>query len=315
MNESSFELLAEGCAHLEAQNTIAADFGGDALSNARDIEDELEHFLGAVFDDRLQQQVEAQETLQPHLMLFDLALLQFCDLAHLAATHLNKARPLFWSELSDETPHPTNVFYLLTSGLSQTLQASRLLMIQAFDAPARTQARSFVELADLTLAVTADQAFYQAYTIRHDDNKEQYQHWRKHLSPAQVRRRLEQLDKELALETKTPVPAHEVRSDTYSWFSLSSHVDLAGHVMAAFPANFEERMGPSAFLGKVGLATLATLRRLLLYTWLFFLHFNELLLHRHNWDTFKNREWYFYRAAVFRTIYESNYNELNGITH
>lgn len=92
--------------------------------------------------------------------------------------------------------------------------------------------RSFVEVADLTLAVLADENVYRNYITTYDDHDQEYRHWR-HLAPTVLRRRLIRLDTELDIGSTTAIPAAEVREDTYSWFSLFSHVNFVAHVVSA----------------------------------------------------------------------------------
>jgi hypothetical protein len=108
------------------------------------------------------------------------------------------------------------------------------------------------------------------------------------LAPGVVRQRLAKLDDELALSRTTSIPAAEVRQDTYKWFSRFSHVDLVAHLMSAYPQSLAGAgMAPLAMLGEVGEATRATFARVLLYLWLFFIHFDRVLWEQHRWNRFR----------------------------
>jgi len=286
--------------------------------SAVSISDELTGFLGAVHKDRERVRDSAFGTMQPLLAVYDIALLQVCDLSHLAWQELHGRTRLLWPSVSlPKRPSTTSVFYLLTSNLAQLLQAVRLLLLHGFEGQGRSMFRTFVELADLTLAVVAYEDVYRHYITNHDDSRAQYEHWRRHLSPAVIRRHLGRLDRELDLVATTAVPAEDVRDDTYRWFSLFSHVNMVAHLVSAYPEDLAgERAGPIAMLGEAGMMARSTFSRSLLYLWLFFLHLDRLLWERHFWNRFRGPRWrgrYLYRSRVFDTLFQENYNLLQGI--
>ena len=116
----------------------------------------------------------------------------------------------------------------------------------------------------------------------------------------------------------TSIPAAEVRADTYKWFSFfyifiwlriswqPTHRNLMSKVT-----------GQLRCLVEPGPMTRSTFSRILLYLWLFFLHFDRLLWERHRWDRFRGarwRGWYWYHSPVFDTLFPENYDQLQGIT-
>ncbi len=110
-------------------------------------------------------------------MVFDLALLQTCDLAHFAWQNQDtQARVLWHTAEVPRRPSSARVFYLLTSNLAQSLQAVRLLLLHGFEGQARSMFRSFVELADFTLAAAAYTNVYRNYVTTFDDSRQEYQH-------------------------------------------------------------------------------------------------------------------------------------------
>jgi hypothetical protein len=290
-----------------------------AEQSATSISREMESFLGAVLQDREKTHEIATQTMQPLLMLFDLGLLQVCDLSHFAWQNRDSRVRLIWPDAAlPSHPNPTRVFYLLVSNLAQLLQAVRVLLLGGFEGQSRAMFRTFVELADLTLAVVADESIYRNYITVPQDGREQYQHWRRYLAPGVIRRRLAKLDDELDLGAITSIPAAEVREDTYEWFSLFSHIHMVAHLVSAYPPQLDEQShGAIAMLGEAGPMTRSTFSRILLYLWLFFLHFDRLLWEGHRWDRFRGarwRGWYRYRSRVFDMLFRENYDQLQGIT-
>jgi hypothetical protein len=286
---------------------------------AENIRDEISTFLKAVFDDRETIKHRAIDVLQPFLMAYDFALLQICDLSVFAWENHESRVKLIWQNASlPRRPNPTRVFYLLSSNLAQLLQAVRLLVVHGFEGQARAMFRSFIELADLTLAVLADEDVYKRYITHYDDSQQSLRHWRQYLSPHVIQRRLKQLDDELAITSSTVIPAAEVRADTYEWFSIFSHINMVAHMVSAYPTALESNAAlgaPRAMLGEVGATTTSTLARTILYLWFFFVHLNKLLWEKHRWTRFRGarwRGWYRYRSQAFDAFFRQNYATLRG---
>jgi hypothetical protein len=88
-----------------------------AEQSATGIDREIESFLGAVLQAREHTHEVAAQTMQPLLMVFDLGLLQVCDLSHFAWQNRDSRVRLIWPGIAlPSRPHPTRVFYLLTHG-------------------------------------------------------------------------------------------------------------------------------------------------------------------------------------------------------
>ncbi len=132
-----------------------------------------------------------------------------------------------------------------------------------------------------------------------------------------MQRRLLTLDNELDLSEITAIPASEVRDDTYQWFSLFTHVNMVAHLVSAYPPKLgKETLGAISMLGTVEEMSRATLSRALLYLWLFFIHFDQLLWERHGWARFRGWRWrgrYQYRSQVLNSRFRQNYHMLQGI--
>jgi hypothetical protein len=320
VRSEEYQLLLSACRQLaESHPWLQRVQGESAEESANSIKEEMKRFLGEVFRDRERVQKTALHTMQPLLAVFDLGLLQICDLSHFAWQHHDSRVKLIWPDVVlPQRPRPSHVFYLLTSNLAQALQAVRVLLLAGFEGQSRAMIRTFVELADMSLAVVADEQCYRHYITVYEDEKKTQEHWRKHLAPGVVRQRLAKLDDELALSKITSIPAAQVRQDTYKWVSRFSHVDLVAHLISAYPQSLSGAgMAPLAMLGEVGEATRATFARVLLYLWLFFIHFDRVLWAQHRWNRFRgnrSRRWYQYRSSVFHTLFRENYALLQGIT-
>ncbi|TJW03900.1 MAG: hypothetical protein E5X42_30310, partial [Mesorhizobium sp.] len=115
--------------------------------SARSIEHELGGFLRAVLKDREEVSRTTERTLQPLLLLYDLALLQVCDMSHFGYKHAGGRSKIIWPETHlSKRPRPNDVFYILASNLAHTMQAFRLLILHGLESQARAVFRSVVEV-------------------------------------------------------------------------------------------------------------------------------------------------------------------------
>jgi hypothetical protein len=249
MPDNEYKLLQDACLHVAELHPKLQNIQHESATQmATGIQEEIEQFLGAIFHDREQTRESALQSMQPLLSVFDLALLQMCDLAHFAWRNIDSRTKLIWPDTPlPKRPSPTRTLYLQVSNLAQQLQAVRLLLLSGFEGQSRAMVRAFIELADVTLATLADETVYRNYITTYEDEQKTLQHWRKHLSPGVIRQRLVKLDEELAVKDITNITPAEVREETYRWFSLFSHVNMAAHLVSAYPTSLDDqRMRPTA---------------------------------------------------------------------
>jgi hypothetical protein len=296
-------MLQDACrAAAEADPQLQRDLGETSNLSANSIETELSGFLGAVRKDRQRISKSAEAKLQPRMFLYDLALLQICDMSYVGLRNSDHRSKIIWPDLSlPKRPPPNAVFYVLASNLAQSMQAFQLLILHGFESQARAAFRGVVEIADLMIAVLARESTYLEYTKSFEDPKVSYKHWRTHLSPSVVREFV------LALEVDDPITIPidmtplEIRRDNYSWLSKFVHVDYAAHVVAAHPPDEGDTFGKLAMLGNVGDMSKATLAHALVYLWITLLRIEHLLFEKHSWGRFRgerSRKWFHYRFRV-----------------
>lgn len=237
--------------------------------SARSIESEMGTFLRAVLNDREDVHQTAERTLQPLLLIYDLALLHVCDMSHFGFEHAEGRARIIWPGARlPKRPRPNDVFYILASNLAYAMQAFRLLILHGFESQARAAFRSVVEVTDLMIMVLADEATYRAYVTWFEDGKSSYQHWKKHLSPAVIRASLSELEASDPITIPINMTAEEIRNDNYAWLSRFVHVDYAAHIVAAHPSYPDGSWQRLAMLGNVGEMSKATLAHGLLYLWI-----------------------------------------------
>lgn len=308
MKAKERERLRAACEATAAKNPDLQRRQGESVEeSARSIESEIAGFLGAVLKDRENVYKSAEKALQPHMMLFDVALLQVFDMSNFGFKHAGGRMRMIWpGVLLPKRPRPSDVFYVLTSNLAHAMQAFRLLLLHGLESQARAAFRSVVEIADLMIMVLADEETYRAYVTSFEDQKASYQHWKKHLSPALMRASLSKLEAEDPITLPIDMTSDDLRRDNYGWLSRFVHVDYAAHVVAAHPSDADGNAQRLAMLGNVGEISKATLAHSLVYLWISMLRIEKLLFKKHGWDRLRgprSRHWFRYRARALDALF------------
>ncbi|NKM96961.1 hypothetical protein GFL89_02200 [Rhizobium leguminosarum bv. viciae] len=277
--------------------------------SAKSIEDEISGFLGAIWQDRKTVYDSAEQALQPLCLLYDLALLQVCDLSHFGLKNAHHRSRVIWPEAQlPVQPSPNAVFYVLASNLAQSMQAFRLLVLHGFEGQARATFRGVIETADLLIMVLASEATYREFIKSFEDPNESYKHWRSHLSPSKIRAAVSLLEDDDPLSIPIDQTPNEVRKDMYQWLSNFVHVNFVAHIVAAHPEDFAGNSRPLAMLGDVGEASRATLAHGLLYLWITLLRIEKLLWEQYRWKGFRgkrSRKWFKYRCRTLDELFLS----------
>lgn len=278
-------------------------------ASAQSIETEISGFLGAVRKDRDSVYKSAEETLQPLMLLYDLALLQVCDMSYFGLKNFDHRSKIIWPNLPlPKRPPPNAVFYVLASNLAQSMQAFQLLIPYGFESQARGTFRSVVEIVDLMITVLAREGTYREYTKSYEDPKASYQHWRSHLSPSVIRNFISKLEVDDPITIPIDMTPTDIRKDTYSWLSKFVHADFAAHVVSAHPSNSDETFKRLGMLGDVSDMSRATLAHALVYLWISLLRLERLLFEKHSWGRFRgerSRKWFQYRFRVVDNLFLS----------
>lgn len=276
---------------------------------AKSIEEELSDFLGAVWSDRQKTFESTEGKLQPLLLLFDLALLQVCDMSIFGLNNQDHRRRIIWKDLPlSRPPNPNAVFYILASNFAQSMQAFRLLMLHGFESQARSTFRSVVEIVDLMIVILASETTYLEYIKSFEDAGASSQHWRKHLSPRVVRALLSKIDATAPISIPVDMTPDEIRRDTYAWLSSFVHINFVAHIVSAHPPDWEGNSAPLAMLGTVGEMSEATLAHALMYLWISLERLDELLWDKHGWRHFRrsrSRDRFRYRSLVLSALFHS----------
>lgn len=310
MRSEEYRLLHAACqATAVTHGELQRRQGESPDDSARSIKEEIAGFLGAVLSDRDSVYKSAEEALQPLMTLYDVALLQVCDMSHFGLKNADHRGRVIWPDVPlPKRPPPNAVFYVLASNLAHSMQAFRLLILHGFESQARAAFRGVVETLDLMIVALANENTYRAYITSFEDSKASYQHWKKHLSPSVIRAALSELELADPITIPIDMTPEEIRKDTYAWLSRFVHVDYVAHIVAAHPSDADGRSGRLAMLGNVGEISKATLAHALVYLWISLLRLDNLLWEKHGWKRLRgnrSRAWYRYRGHALDKLYLS----------
>ncbi|RKD55741.1 hypothetical protein [Rhizobium sp. WW_1] len=310
MKPEEYELLKAACEATAASHPdLQRSQRESPNESAKSIENEISGFLGAIWQDRKSVYDSAEEALQPLCLLYDLALLQVCDLSHFGLKNRRHRSRVIWPEAQLPTrPSPNAVFYVLASNLAQSMQAFRLLVLHGFESQARATFRGVIETADLLTMVLAREATYREFIKSFEDPKDSYKHWRSHLSPSKIRAAVSQLEDGDPLSIPIDLTPNEIRDGMYQWLSEFVHVNFVAHIVAAHPADANGGSRPLAMLGNVGETSRATLVHCLLYLWITLLRIERLLWEQHRWKSlrgWRSRKWFKYRCRTLDELFLS----------
>jgi hypothetical protein len=138
------------------------------------------------------------------------------------------------SDSSSLVPAPSPSFVLvgLLAGMINSVLAARHLATAGFDRQARSVFRELTEVADLLLAILADEGFLDHYLATPEAFDKAYAHWAESLRPAKVRRRVDKLAKQMGFgKDAATADLLASRWSLYEWRSKSAHSDYGALVV------------------------------------------------------------------------------------
>lgn len=231
---------------------------------------------------------ESLQELDPMLSLCEITAVHMFDLAIICSEYVDSPQDLLWPE--KEGPQGTLMLEALAATLANTLLGVRQLVLMGLDAQARVVLRSFVEVADLTVAVSYDYECFTNYACSSVDPDKDRKHWAKHLRPEKIRMIISQFEREMELTETYLATARDVRLDMYRWLSLYSHANLLGQAISSLAIS-ENSGHPIPKLGdRLDQMSEVTMFKAAFYSWLTCLELAWLIHHRHKWTKLVNKE-------------------------
>jgi hypothetical protein len=156
LRAEEYNLLRSSCRAVAKKRPGLQRRQGEAADeNANSIKQELDGFLGEIWKDRERVYASSNDILQPLVLLFDVALLQVCDMSYFGYKYAGGRARLIWPKSPlPKKPSPDNIFYVLASNLAHSMQAFRILILYGFESQARATFRGVVETVDLMIMVS-----------------------------------------------------------------------------------------------------------------------------------------------------------------
>ena len=295
MDRESYKLLLRACREVEGSGFVPKSVGKRSASeNAEEIREEVRNYLFTIKHHRGIGRTPTERLLSPLLGVYDVALVQACDLSRFTSFRMSASRRLIWPKANlPRTPSPNFVLYSLSSNLAHSLQAIRFLLLYGFCHQARSALRGVAELTDLMLVLLHQEDVYKDYATAHGDIEDQYRHWRAKLGPGEMRKRLERVDEKVGTSRFVGLVPRDFRRNTFQFLSTFSHIDYVSHAISShtweFPPSEDADPGEGtvtsvAFVGRAGEMERDTLRTALTYLTLFFVYLDEMLWTEHQWS-------------------------------
>lgn len=263
-----------------------------ALTLTREVED-----LRVLIADRVPASGATVKMFEPTFSCCELALVQLTDLVSICLEQTDIEKQLLWPE--SDTKAGTFTLQVLLTNLANTLLAIRQLVLLGLDGQAKVLLRWFVELSDMTTAAVFDYDCFVHYTRGGKGFKEDYTHWRAHLTPSKIRKVLQNFDHYTAplnedlrygsnyTRQDFMKQSQNIRRETYEWLSVYSHANsLAQTVAVVNNISDDGRLVPK-FGGRVGgyadFRSKPTMYWAALYSWMTCTQLFWLLLRKHQW--------------------------------
>jgi hypothetical protein len=299
-------MLVESCEHLEQSEGLLRFVGYSASGAAqRLIEDvqALRHRL----NDECVQPAEWRHLFDPQLLVLDLVTVRVSEWAEFWRGVAKDGQQLCWQSEPDAEDAHQAVQTLLVS-LANSLVAARILVLKGLFVQARTLARAFGEMADLTIAALHDREVLSAYLATHEDFDRVYETWRTRLSPGQLRAINERLWGEIGFTEEIKAYLADRAKSDQRWLSLAAHNYSLALTIGTMAHDVTQPIrGDEEFEVSVSLqAGIPTLEKLIDQSSHFLSLFLHLLNTRHRWmgdRTNEKQRWSYFREQVMRDIW------------
>jgi hypothetical protein len=113
---------------------------------------------------------------EPMLTVFDFGILQIFELTYIFMRHSDSTPAISWNfkYKHASAPEPTNFYFIALTHIYNTLRSIRMLLQKGFDAQARMLAPSYIEAADLLLAVSGSTEVFGQFIDYSQQNASEY---------------------------------------------------------------------------------------------------------------------------------------------
>lgn len=296
---------------------LESDFSPNSITEA------INHNIRVALEfekSRKEAQSPEKPILEPMLTIFDLGILQIFELAYIFIRHRDDKPVISWcfKHKHASAPEPITFFYVALTHIYNTLLSIRMLLVKGFDAQVRVLLRSYIESAELLLAVNSDsKLFNQFIDYSKAEVSDKLVLWRKYLSPKKIRKRIIRILEEEEVDRKSVVDLEQSLQETYQLLSESTHPSLFGMLFGSYSVHSKSNMALQLSLGgKIGDLSQLTIGLMLDHLFLFSMMLIHLLWKKHQWRLVGSdidNLVFLYQQKVFEHLYLSLKPEMQSL--
>lgn len=240
-----------------------------------------------------------------NLWLLQLAAVVYADFITMANFRDEHSQSVFWDNARGDSPEKNKIlFQTVVAQLCNYNHGMFDLAKAGLDLQLLALFRAHVELSEQAVLLSSDLKFFNDYVTSlelADDtqSKQRYQHWKKHLTPSIVRKKLEKTRQHLGIDKAVAADAAKYHRSTYSWMSEHHH----GYPLALFVRTYGE--GGPKIGGRADKDTVEVLRKITYFNFEFLVLLEGALGRFQGWTMDPGKEFcveVLFKWRCFRTI-------------
>lgn len=296
---------------------IESDFSPNSITEA------INHNIRVALEfgkSRKEAQSPEKPILEPTLTIFDLGILQIFELAYIFIRHRDDKPVISWCFKHNHAsaPEPIEFFYVALTHIYNTLLSIRMLLLKGFDAQVRVLSRSYIESAELLLAVNSDSKLYNQFIdYSQAEVSDKLVLWRKYLSPKKIRKRIIRILEEEELDRESVADFKQSLQETYQLLSESTHPSWLGMLFGSYSVHSKSNMALQLSLGgMIGELSQLTIGLMLDHLFIFSMMLIHLLWKKHQWRLVGSdidNLVFLYQQKVFEHLYLSLKPEIQSL--
>jgi hypothetical protein len=171
-------------------------------------------------------------------------------------------------------------FSWILINLTNTFISIRRCLQNGMDLQAKTLLRTYIELADIGLALLSSEDFFNRFAVGVDLEEAEH-YWHLNFKPKKTRQQVQQFYLSMDPSGSLWSLVSEVRDDAYELLSAYSHGAYIASFISAY-AEDSDGHTRTTFGGKVGEAMELTIKNAILYSWFFIAYSMAALVKNHH---------------------------------
>ena len=204
----------------------------------------------------------------------DYMILVHLDYFILIATRFNLGKNR-WRRYSKESYTFKSLLYFsfLITNLTNILLSFRRLLEEGFDLSAKILLRSYMEYADLAIAIISNEEFYHRYLEGNGTFDVATSVWYNQLRPKMMEKQLKKIYTNIDVTGNLWSAVSDVRKDAYQFLSMFVHGSYIANVVSSHGFNFDDTVTKSSIGGAVSESSQPAIEYMIAYSY-FFLNFS-----------------------------------------